>query len=116
MKNTPCQLNVEKKTFDLTTDAEGKIDVEIPRSASKGTLTINDAEIPLKIGHLDPVEADTGTLARLANLGYYCGDLEAVDEMEQRLAVEEFQCDQKLKVTGELDPVTRAKLEEVHGC
>ena len=30
-------------------------------------------------------------------------------------ALEEFQCDQKLSVTGELDSATRAKLKELHG-
>ena len=116
VEGTPCQLVVEGRTYDLTTDADGKIDIEIPKSAQSGMLKFNDVEIPVKIGHLDPVGADTGVSARLTNLGYYHGPQDPIDEMELRSAIEEFQCDQELEVTGECDAETQAKLEEVHGC
>jgi N-acetylmuramoyl-L-alanine amidase len=72
----PCVLLVEDQLFQLTSDAKGKIEKEIPLDAKQGTLVIRgdqtpfkDDIIPIKIGHLDPVDEITGQVARLNNLG-----------------------------------------------
>ena len=81
----------------------------------RDTTTPVDREIPLRIGHLDPVEERSGQQARLANLGYYRGGDEPIDEDEFLSAVEEFQCEHKLTVDGKCGPLTQAKLVSVHG-
>lgn len=114
--STPCRLVIDGRIHDLTTDADGAVEVKVPATASRGTLTVRDVSVPLRIGSLDPIDEPSGVVARLANLGYYRGHADEVDEAELRAAIEEFQCDQGLDLTGECDGPTRAKLEEVHGC
>jgi hypothetical protein len=112
-----CELEIDGKIFKLQTDAQGRIQQPISRSAVGGKLKIIDLdyEFPVKIGHLDPVEEDTGWRARLINLGYHLGAVDSPDDPQLKYALEEFQCDHKLKVTGELDSATRAKLKGMHG-
>lgn len=118
--NTPCELEVEGAVYQLTTDAKGKIETEVPATAESGNLRIPslDIEVPVKIGHLDPEDEDSGWQARLVNLGYHVDPLDQGEVAQLRLqyAIEEFQHDHKLKVTGILDAATKAKLKEAHGC
>jgi hypothetical protein len=115
LATTPCQLQVEFENTDLTTDGAGLIDLEIKNDAENGTLRISGAEIPLKIGHLDPVTEITGQRARLNSLGYNAGPVDKDSPEQFRSAVEEFQCDHKLTVDGICGPATQAKLKAVHG-
>lgn len=125
--NANCELNLDGETFQLTTDGKGKIEKEIPATAEGGFLIIktqetalNETVLPIKIGHLDPVEEESGQKGRLNNLGYFAGPFEGNDEAaNQQLflsAIEEFQCDHGLTVDGNCGPRTQAKLKEVHGC
>ena len=119
--NTPCDLKVENDTKKLTTDGGGRIEQEIPVTAEIAKLTIRDVEYSVMIGHLDPVEEDSGLEARLNNLGYYVSPPGNRDEDELRSAIEEFQRDHDLVGAGGLpsgvsDAATQAKLKEVHGC
>ena len=113
-----------------TTDGDGKVSVEIKKSAVVGSAVIEGHEFSLGIGRLDPLSSDTGLIQRLNNLGYFVppdvegdgdgdGDESDADddrdEDELRSAIEEFQCDHALKVTGTLDGPTEAKLLELHG-
>jgi hypothetical protein len=36
--------------------------------------------------------------------------------MALKSAIEEFQCDQKLPVTGKMDAATQDRLKKEHGC
>lgn len=114
--NTPCQLIVEGTTFQLTTDGNGKIEQLIPATAETGNLIIGDLQVPIKIGHLDPVDQLAGYRARLNNLGYDAGDADDVNDPQLRSAIEEFQCDHDLSVNGDCDGATQSKLKEIHGC
>lgn len=121
--NTKCQLFVEAQTHDLTTDGNGKIEAVIETTAETGKLIVKDEKIPIdldvpiKIGHLDPIDEISGQKARLNNLGYNAGDPGGTaNDLPFRSAVEEFQCDQKLKVDGICGSKTQSKLKDVHGC
>lgn len=118
-----CDLFVGRERFDLTTDARGKLEHDIPFDAEKSTLVIHSPETPfdgefftIRIGHLDPVETVPGQRARLNNLGYFAGTSSSPDDPAFRSAAEEFQCDHGLVVDGKIGPRTQAKLKEVHGC
>jgi N-acetylmuramoyl-L-alanine amidase len=115
--DTECVLEVDGTVFNLKTDSKGRIEQEITTASKTGILKIPDLEyeFPVKIGYLDPVDEDTGWRARLINLGYHAGPLNGSNKLLLKYAVEEFQCDYKLKVTGTLDASTRAKLKEMHG-
>jgi putative peptidoglycan binding protein len=118
-----CALLVDGQVYQLTTDSHGKLEQEIPLDAKEGVLVIRGDQtpfqnevIPIKIGHLDPLEEISGQVARLNNLGYFAGETDGSDTEAFESAVEEFQCDHGLKVDGICGPKTQAKLKEVHGC
>ncbi len=129
-----CTLNVEGESKEITTKSDGLLKREIPTNAATGRLLDRgkpgpqvraEREIPLKIGHLDPVDTLSGQKARLNNLGYNAGDPAAPpakpEEEEARArqfqsALEEFQCDFGLQVDGICGKHTQHKLLEVHGC
>jgi Putative peptidoglycan binding domain len=118
-----CALLIDGQVYQLTTDGNGKLEQEIPLNAKEGTLTIRGDQtpfandiIPIKIGHLDPVDEVSGQVARLNNLGYFAGSLDGSDDDAFESAVEEFQCDHNLKVDGICGPQTQSKLKQVHGC
>jgi hypothetical protein len=123
--NAKCELAIDGEVFKLVSNDKGKIEKEIPAKAEKGSLTIkdsvspiNDQVIPIQIGHLDPVNEMSGQKARLNNLGYFAGPLDADEEALFRSAVEEFQCEHmgKSAVDGKCGPKTQEKLLAVHGC
>lgn len=119
--DTECELQLEGKAIPLKTDAAGRIKVPISITEAEATLTFKDPMVPfdllvpIKIGHLDPVDSASGQMARLSNLGYITRHLEDVDDIVMARTVQEFQCDAGLPVTGECDAVTQNKLKEMHG-
>ncbi len=118
------RLKMGQRTVEGSTDGDGKIKMEIDTDVSDAELTLfldeKDPEAvirrKLKIGYLDPLDEITGMQARLNNLGYDAGTTPDANDPRFRSAVEEFQCDHKLKVDGICGPKTQAKLKEVHGC
>ena len=122
--NTACVLVVDSTSYNLTSDGQGKIEQVIPYTAQSAVLLIPETEetpykgasIPIKIGHLDPVEEISGQQARLTNLGYFSGEINGQPSDDLNSAVEEFQCDHHLTVDGICGPQTQAQLKSVHGC
>ncbi len=113
----PCRLNVQGRVEDKQTDGDGRVEGVIEPADEDAMLEISGVQIPVKIGHLDPIDELTGQQARLNNLGYEAGPVGEKDDERFRSAVEEFQCDQVIKpVTGICDAKTQDKLKEVHGC
>lgn len=111
-------LQIEGEKSNLVTDAEGVIERQIRPTAENGRVTIEESrvEAPLAIGHLDPVEVMSGWRARLNNLGYDAGPSDDPKDAQVRSAVEEFQCDRDLPVTGDMDTNTQSALRAAHGC
>ena len=122
LANKKCTLRVGAQQFEITSQANGLVENEIPYGAEQARLFVEDdnapvtLEVPVQIGHLDPVDTVSGQKARLNNLGYYAGPLDEEDEALFKSAVEEFQCDHKLTVDGKCGPRTQAKLKEAYGC
>ncbi|MCI0329971.1 MAG: peptidoglycan-binding protein [candidate division Zixibacteria bacterium] len=122
LANTPCELDLDGTVYELTTDGDGLIEQPITNTAEKALLRFKDPlvpfdiVIPIQIGHLDPIEEITGQKARLSNLGYYFGPVDTEEDEKFRIAVQEFQCDNDLKVDGLCGPKTQEKLKEIHGC
>lgn len=119
--NTECEIQVDGSSKSLTTDGDGRIEVAISATAQEATLVFKDPlvpfdlSVPIKIGHLDPVDQVSGQKARLSNLGYITRPLEEVDDTFLSYVVQEFQCDFDLPVTGVCDDATQAKLRKLHG-
>ncbi|BDC47939.1 hypothetical protein F183_A02550 [Bryobacterales bacterium F-183] len=114
-KEKDCEIEAENEAQRLKSDGEGKVFRKLKRNAKKGRMRLDTLDIPLRIGGLDTEDTKTGQQARLMNLGYYRGTMDAVDEKELKSAIEEFQCDNKLTVDGICGPMTQAKLKEIHG-
>jgi len=84
-------------------------DDDVPDDASEPDYTVID----LHFGHLAPIGTDEGVQDRLNNLGYTC-EGEPGEGSETETALEYFQAEYGLEVTGEADEATRAMLAEVH--
>jgi hypothetical protein len=110
-------LKIDGRVIEGATDGDGKIEVVIPAEAEEAVLRLGEKargeDYVLKLGELDPVTEPSGVQARLAHLGYDCGDSGVMDEKTRR-AVREFQFEQALKM-GEIDDETRGELVKVHG-
>ena len=100
------------------TDAGGVVRFRAPISVSEVTIQLVDRDVShhVRIGHLDPIEEDSGVRQRLRHLGYlgHRGGLALSDDSYRR-AIASFQTDSDLEATGSLDATTRQKLLEVHG-
>jgi len=121
LANTKCDLQIDGKSTSVTTGPDGHLKVPISPLTKEATLTFHDplvpfdVSVPIKIGHLNPVEELSGQKARLSNLGYITRPLEEVDKATLERAVQEFQCDFGLPVNGICDAATRTKLKKLHG-
>ncbi len=114
--NEDCTLQVESEIYKLQTDGDGMVDQKIAADAVNGLLQIVKMDVPVKIGFLDPVDTAPGSRERLTNLGYYWGPQDESDPMALQSAIEEFQCDHGLPVTGKMDKKTQDRLKQEHGC
>jgi hypothetical protein len=120
MAGCPFTLAVGAQTVEGVTGGTGLIEARIPPEPTTGFLRVmhgKDAyEFTLAVGGLHPVEAPTGIQQRLHSLGFECGAPDGVLGTRTRAAIRRFQGKVKLPVTGIADPITRAKLQEEHGC
>jgi hypothetical protein len=107
-----CTLDVDGDAQELVSDGDGVIVRAIAHDARTAVLTVDDDELQLMIGYLEPVDTDAGWKDRLTNLGYL---VDPQDEIAIELALEEFQTDNALELTRVPDDATRAKLLEIHG-
>jgi peptidoglycan hydrolase-like protein with peptidoglycan-binding domain len=68
----------------------------------------------LKVGGLRPIDEVEGYEARLANLGYDVGTIDGAADEKTQAAIEHFQHDQGLPVTGEMDDETKQHLNAAY--
>lgn len=110
--------------IDDVTTAKGEVSQEIPPFAFEGELVVRATDQPespvagkikLLIGVLEAANTIRGQQVRLNNMGYFAGFSE--QHLEQlRWAIEEFQADHKLPVTGRFDdPKTFNRIAREHG-
>lgn len=114
--NKDYVLVIDGKVFSGTTSSTGLVEVDMPANAQSGKIQIPDEQIEyeLDFGCLDPLDQISGAQARLQNLGYYMGDIDGQMNDEFQEALEYFQSDFGLDVTGELDGATEDKLLSYH--
>jgi N-acetylmuramoyl-L-alanine amidase len=112
--DTRFRVTFEGEETEGTTDGDGLLEAEIPVTIQEARLEAwlagpeQDPEAwILDLGHLDPIEEESGVEGRLRNLGYWGSSLERSLEM--------FQAVKRLPVTGEVDDATREALMEEHG-
>jgi Putative peptidoglycan binding domain/LysM domain len=120
LANKPFTLEIEGTPRPLTSDGSGHFRVDIPPGLTHAVLTIDGAELRLRIGQLNPmtdVDPDdvSGVQGRLANLGYYSGRMDGVLGDETVDAIRAFQRNHDLPETGEVSPLLENKLREKYG-
>ena len=108
------------------TDGASPIERDIDPHAQGGDLYLwpdtegNDERrdglqhIPLRFGHLDPVEEASGVQGVLANLGFYFGPIDGQLSDATRAAVWAFQKSAGLTPSGDIDDALRDKLRAAH--
>ncbi len=123
LANAPYRLLTSSGAYRGCTDAQGMLSQEVPMKEETAELSIEGHTWPLKIGHLNPVgqtpdDGVSGIKARLRNLGYDPGPLEAAWDEAGRGAIRAFQHDSGLPVDGlcARGSATLTKLNARHGC
>ena len=112
-------LIVGGQIIESKTDGDGWLREKIPAAAKTAKLllipgTKDEEEYELLLGHLDPIEEDSGVNGRLSNLGFFFGSDEDQDEEAVKYALEGFQNKNGLTQTGEADAATINKLKQIY--
>lgn len=115
----PYLIDIDGTVREGQTDGDGWVRESIPPNAQHGKLTLRPKGKPeevfeLQLGHLDPVDSVPGQKARLRNLGFFAGDIDAEVTEDFCAAVKAFQKKQGLTVSGTVDDATRSKIESEH--
>ncbi len=116
------ELTFGTRVVKGATDADGMLEQEVFVGEERGKLSVNGYSWNLLVAHLNPLDANTedggitGTQGRLLNLGYYVGPIDGELSPTTKAALRQFQSEAGLRVTGDLDGPTRAKLRDKHGC
>jgi hypothetical protein len=103
-----------------TTDGSGAVSVQVPAitPSCRVVLTDKQASYVLKIGHLDPIDEESGVRQRLEHLGFMSSPFERWRRRPLSLekGVRDYQNARGLSPTGTIDDATRAALENEHGA
>ncbi len=115
----PYTLNIDGVIRSGATDGDGFVTEYLPPKARRGELIIgqgdNQMTYPLQLGHLDPLDSDTGVSQRLSNLGVLPPNADPSDPAVRAQGLRQFQATHGLPITGEADGDTKAKLKALHG-
>src|ERR1043166_1001995 len=103
------ELSVDGVTTNGEISKDGVIERAVAVTAASGTLTVTIDDKTkqtwdLCLGYMDPLDEDSGVVARLRNLGFDYGD-------DTAAAVSAFQARTGLDVTGTIDDALRTKLK-----
>jgi len=112
------RLTTDVDDVDVSTDADGLLDVAIARVTLAAKLQIAGMRFQLEVGSLQPIDEVNGVRARLNNLGFWSGEQTGPDvgtEGDFKLGVELFQEEQGDKPDGILTDDLRNKLLAQHG-
>jgi hypothetical protein len=110
-------LTVDGEAREGTTDGSGRIEHFIPPDARSGTVLFprTGREVPLHLGHLDPIDGISGVQARLANLGFYQGLVDGQPSLRLEEAIQAFQASRGIDPYGEMDDETTSALRDAYG-
>jgi hypothetical protein len=125
LADTDCTVTIDGAQTAARTGSDGLLELDLAPGAREATLEVNGQSWALEIGHLDPVDTDTGLWARLRNLGYLVD--EATEEQDPSpdappdpaalaFAIELFQRDHELPIDGSNATSVKDKLRDIHGC
>lgn len=115
LEDYPFKLYIDDELVkEDKTKEGGLIECPIPEDARYGKLHILGEQLDLNFGGLDPISRIKGVQQRLNNLGYNCGVVDGICGKRTRQALYNFQKDQGLEITGEINDETRRCLIGLH--
>jgi len=119
--NCPYSLDIDGDVRQGTTDGDGRLEESIPPDARQLKLTLDPGKpeetvYEMELGTTCPVDTTEGVKRRLANLGFYLGEIDDQVDDSFAFSLSLFQASHGLKVTGESDQATQDKLKTLHGC
>jgi hypothetical protein len=102
----------------LTTDGQGLAEAPVDKTARDATLVSAGNDVELSLGGLNPSDdtSEAGYKARLYNLGFLWDPSAEDTDNEMLIALQDFQAQYSLTVSGELDDATKGQLLQAHGC
>jgi putative peptidoglycan binding protein len=118
------ELVAGDKTYSGESDDAGKIECFVDPASRNGELKVwlDEPGLPspwthsVNLGALYPVEHLIGVQQRLANLGFYAGELDGELTPATLAAANAFRAAQQIEPSGEIDDALRQKLTEVHAA
>ncbi len=119
--NIPYSLQIDGTLFTGNTDGDGRIQQPIPPDAQCARLTLFGPQnsvldaYKIALGGLDPIATISGIQQRLTNLGYTCRPFDGILGPLTANALNSFQADNHLPLSGQIDDATRAALQKSHG-
>jgi hypothetical protein len=101
----------------LTSDGSGIVETTIDKSATDATMQYPDATFDLAVGSINPADdpTDAGYRARLFNLGFLWDPAASDTSDEMTIALQDFQAEYSLTISGQLDDATKAQLSQSYG-
>ena len=103
----------------LTTDGSGLVEAQVDKSAKDTAFDDPQGnEVGLLVGGLNPSDdtSDAGYKGRLFNMGFLWDATVDDTDDEMVIALQDFQAQYTLPVTGQLDDATKGQLLQVFGC
>ncbi|GMU81599.1 MAG: hypothetical protein AMXMBFR47_14700 [Planctomycetota bacterium] len=117
LADQPYVLTVDGVRRDGRTDGDGVMEAYVSPRAEKAVLTMQSLPAPIEIslGRLPPIDTLPGVKARLANLGYFGGELGDVFDDVIKAAILAFQAALGLSPSGDWqDEAFRDRLKALH--
>jgi hypothetical protein len=101
----------------LTADGTGLVEASIEKSATSIAMQDPDTTFTLDVGSINPTDdtTDAGYKARLFNLGFLWDPTVADTDDEMVIALQDFQAEYSLTVSGQLDDATKSQLTQTYG-
>jgi N-acetylmuramoyl-L-alanine amidase len=102
----------------ISTDRTGLAEATIDKGAAAVPLDGANTHVALNAGNLNPSDDATamGWRARLFNLGFLWDPMVDDTDDEMTIALQDFQAQYSLPVTGQLDDATKSQLLQSYGC
>jgi hypothetical protein len=101
-----------------TSDGDGMVEVDASQGAGSVLATLPGGDVALNVGGLKPadLDGDAGWRTRLFNMGFLWDPAATEGDDEMMIALQDFQAQYQIDVSGQLDDATKAKLVESYGC
>ncbi len=107
--------------FEGELAADGTMEIDLPPDTTRVTVELYCGEgddpfvtYEFDVGHMDPYSEATGIQMRLANLGYYDGEIDGDVGIVTRSAIRRFRSEYGLPLEDDIDDDLRKALAWVH--